>query len=268
VPIYAQDTAVVSIAEGRYGRTLSSHFNNPPGNINGGYGLAVCLRALAAEMQHPDPLVISATYLRPAHPGPVEIAVEKIRSGRRHSVGEARLVQNGAEALRVVATFTDLSGLTGRTHVALTPPVLPAPADCFDPNERLVLNPNSVRARTETRWPSAPAYITGNPSGDARAEFWLRLADDEDADVFALASLVDMAAPAVFELGEFSTTTVELTVHLRARPAPGWFACRVSTNFLIGGYHDEDFEMWDSTGQLVAQSRQLQLLVPPPPRPS
>ena len=37
----------------------------------------------------------------------------------------------------------------------------------------------------------------------------------------------------------------------------GWLACRVATRFVIGGYHEEDFEIWDSTGALVAQSRQL-----------
>jgi hypothetical protein len=49
-------------------------------------------------------------------------------------------------------------------------------------------------------------------------------------------------------------------VHVRARPAPGWLACRVLTRHVIGGYHEEDFEVWDSRGTLVAQSRQLALL--------
>lgn len=49
-------------------------------------------------------------------------------------------------------------------------------------------------------------------------------------------------------------------MHLRAHPAPGWLACRAATRFVIGGYHEEDFEIWDSTGALVAQSRQLALL--------
>jgi hypothetical protein len=51
-----------------------------------------------------------------------------------------------------------------------------------------------------------------------------------------------------------------LTVHIRAKPAPGWVACRSSTRHLIGGYHEEDFEIWDSTGALVAQSRQFAIL--------
>ena len=40
----------------------------------------------------------------------------------------------------------------------------------------------------------------------------------------------------------------------------GWLACRVATHYVIDGLHEEDFEIWDSTGQLVAQSRQLAML--------
>jgi hypothetical protein len=55
--------------------------------------------------------------------------------------------------------------------------------------------------------------------------------------------------------------TVELTVHLRACPAPGWLACRATTSHIGGGYHEEDFEVWDSAGRLVAQSRQLCMIL-------
>jgi acyl-CoA thioesterase len=93
----------------------------------------------------------------------------------------------------------------------------------------------------------------------------MRLAPDteagaRDADTLALAVLVDMASPPVLDLGEFGSTTIELTVHVRGRPAPGWLACRARTRHVIDGYHDEDFEIWDAKGQLVAQSRQLALL--------
>ena len=44
------------------------------------------------------------------------------------------------------------------------------------------------------------------------------------------------------------------------RPAPGWLACRVTTRYVMHGYHEEDFEIWDARGTLVAQSRQLAML--------
>jgi acyl-CoA thioesterase len=85
--------------------------------------------------------------------------------------------------------------------------------------------------------------------------------DGAPPDLLALPLLVDSTAPAVLELGAGSTT-IQLTVHLRARPAPGWLAGRAVTRFVSGGYHEEDFEIWDSAGALVAQSRQLALIVP------
>jgi Thioesterase-like superfamily len=53
----------------------------------------------------------------------------------------------------------------------------------------------------------------------------------------------------------------QLTVYLRARPAPGWLACRAVTRYVTSAYHEEDFEVWDSAGTLVAQSRQLCMIV-------
>jgi acyl-CoA thioesterase len=257
---YDADSRLTPVSPGRYAATLSSRFNLPGGNVNGGYGMAVCLQGLAAELEHPDPLVVSATYLRQVHPGPATVAVERVRGGRRLSVGEARLSQNGVEGLRVVATFADLSAVTGRTHVASAAPALPPPQDCLDPALGAHIPDDSVGARTEVRLVQPHGWMSGRPTGKAFAEFWMRFSGDREPDTLTLPSLVDMAVPAVFELGEFSTTTIELTVHVRARPAPGWLACRVTTQFLIGGYHEEDFEIWDSTGRLVAQSRQLQLL--------
>lgn len=54
--------------------------------------------------------------------------------------------------------------------------------------------------------------------------------------------------------------TLELTVHLRDHPAPGWLACRNATRHVIDGLYEEDVEIWDSRGALVAQSRQLAIL--------
>jgi hypothetical protein len=176
------------------------------------------------------------------------------------SVGEARLHQGGSEALRVVATYTDLSANSGRTAISAEPPRLPPPAECVK-RERDADSPRSgILTRTEVLWPQLPGWLTGQPTGRASCEFWMRLADGEEADVRSLPSLVDMAFPVVFKIGERRSTTLELTVHVRGRPAPGWLACRADTQYVINGLHEENFEIWDSTGRLVAQSRQLQLL--------
>ncbi|HEV7624932.1 MAG TPA: thioesterase family protein, partial [Streptomyces sp.] len=64
--------------------------------------------------------------------------------------------------------------------------------------------------------------------------------------------------PTAFELGLRGwVPTVELTVHVRARPASGPLRVSVSTVNLAGGYLEEDVQIWDSADRLVAQSRQL-----------
>lgn len=51
--------------------------------------------------------------------------------------------------------------------------------------------------------------------------------------------------------------TVELTAHIRRRPAPGPLRVAITTRNLAGGFLEEDAEVWDFEDRLVAQSRQL-----------
>jgi hypothetical protein len=50
---------------------------------------------------------------------------------------------------------------------------------------------------------------------------------------------------------------VELTWHMRAVPAPGPLAVETRCRHVGGGWFDEDAEVWDAAGRLVAQSRQI-----------
>jgi acyl-CoA thioesterase len=256
--LFDTDTRAEPTGDHVYEATLSDRWNALGGVPNGGYLLAVALRALQAELPLPDPPVASATYLRPGAAGPVTIATEVARAGRRVATGEARLSQQGKEIVRVVATFGDLAQTDGRSAIRARPPELPSPEEARELTGRL---PGvTITDRFEYRSARPPGWTDGNPSGEPDLAFWMRFRDGRDADPIALATMVDAAAPAVLELGEPGSATIELTVHVRARPAPGWLACRALTRHVIGGYHEEDFEIWDSAGALVAQSRQFALL--------
>ena len=257
---YPAEAATRARGGGRHDVELSDRWISLGGSVNGGYLLACCLRALAAELPHPDVLVASACFLRPGVPGPAVVDTEVVRAGRRTSTGTATLRGGGRELLRVQATFADHAAAGGPTLVRNGPPRLPDPGACADPLAGLDLPGVTIAERVAVRMPEPAGFWRGRPGGVTRGEFWLRPTEGEALDSIAAALLVDAAAPVVLDAGVAGSSTLELTVHVRRRPAPGWLACRVRTDYLIDGFHEEDFEIWDSTGALVAQARQLALV--------
>jgi len=274
---FDEDSRVVAAgAAGAFTAELTGRWNGTAGAVNGGYMLATCIRALALGMPFPDPIVVSGFFLRPGAAGPATVRTSVIRSGRTMAFGESALSQDGKDVVRATAAFTGLGG-TGQDGTAQdgtgqdgtgqdgpvfldgTPPALPPPAECIGvPVGSFGLA--SIAERIEFRSAELPGWFRGQPSGRPASEFWMRFADGREADLLSLLLLVDSTAPSVLELGAGSTT-IQLTVHLRAHPAPGWLACRATTRFVSRGYHEEDFEVWDSAGTLVAQSRQLALIL-------
>jgi Thioesterase-like superfamily len=173
--------------------------------------------------------------------------------------GEAVLSQDGKDVVRASAAFAALAG-SAPAFVDGAPPHLPAPAECVGVPVGS-FGRATIAERVEFRAAPLPGWFRGSPTGRPASEFWMRFADGRDADLYSLPLLVDSTAPSVLELG-MTSTSVQLTVYLRAHPAPGWLACRAATGLVSGGYHEEDLEVWDSAGTLVAQSRQLAMILP------
>jgi acyl-coenzyme A thioesterase PaaI-like protein len=232
--------------------------------VNGGFMLSLLTRAMGRIAPFPDPLVVSGFFLRPGSPGPAEVRTGLIRAGRTTAFTQASLWRDGKETVRATAAFTDLDKASAPEVPAFTDgkaPALPPPEACVALAAGAIPGV-SIARHFEYRSVDEPGWFTGRPSGRPSLDFYMRFRDGREPDMVALPLIVDAAAPAVLEVGAQQVTTIELTVHLRARPAPGWLSCRASTRFLgAGGYHEEDFEVWDRTGTLVAQSRQLSLVL-------
>lgn len=232
-------------------------------SVNGGFMLALLTRAMGRVAPFPDPIVVSGFYLRPGSAGPAEIRTELIRAGRTTAFTQASLWRDGKEAVRATAAFADLDKAgdpSWPTFTGGTAPSLPPPEECVG-MEPGVVRGISIADHFEYRYTEPPGWMRDKLSGNPSAEFYMRFRDGREPDLMSLPLFVDAAAPAVLEVGARLVTTIELTVHLRGRPAPGWLSCRVHTRFLSDGYHEEDFEIWDNEGTLVAQSRQLALLL-------
>ncbi|MFR0357069.1 thioesterase family protein [Streptomyces sediminimaris] len=243
--------------------------------VNGGYLLAVLGRALGDALPHRDPFTVSAHYLTASQPGPAVVRTELVRAGRTLSTGQASLFQydeqgREVERIRVLASYGDLDALPDDVRTTAVPPAFPPMDRCFGPQDAApgVRLPSggapaggssAITDRLMIKLdPATLGWALGSPSGTGEMRAWFGLADGRDADPLSLLLAVDALPPTAFEIGLSGwVPTVELTVHVRARPAPGLLRVSVTTRNLAGGFLEEDAEVWDSRDRLVAQSRQL-----------
>ena len=255
--------AVAEQAPGRYAADLAAGWV-VGGGINGGYQLAVMGNAIAAALPaKPDPISVSAYFLSPGAPGPAEVEVEVRREGRTVATVAADLVQGDSTRITALATYGDLGQWDG--EVLTTAPEIDLPpreqcvSNAFAPSELREIAP--LMDRFEMLFhPDQIGWAVGKPSGNGVLSAWFRLADGRDPDPIELLMVVDALPPVTFELGRLGwAPTLELTAHVRARPAPGWLKVQHQTRNVAGGMFEEDCEVWDSAGRLVAQSRQLAL---------
>ena len=259
--------AVTSLAPSTYDAVLDAGWQIGSG-VNGGLLLAVvgnALRAAFADSGHPDPVSVTAHYLSASRPGPATVRTRLLREGRSMSTGAASLVQTEdgreVERLTVLATYADLAALPDDVRTTAVPPDLPPPEQCLSVADAppKALQHAAFLDRVDLRLdPACVGFAVGKPSGRGLIQGWLRLADPREPDPVMLLLAADALPPATFDLGLFGwAPTLELTVHVRAAPAPGWLRVRHAIRNFAGGLFEEDAEVWDSAGRLVAQSRQL-----------
>jgi acyl-CoA thioesterase len=234
------------------------------GNANGGYLLAMAARAMSAAVDRP-PLSVTAHYLSPGRTGPCEIAVDVLRSGRRTATVEARVESDTGLLIAAIGTFGEQTP-GGPAYVAAAPPELPAFEDCVRTVPPVEHSGFGERVHVRVH-PEDAGFREGRPSGRAEIRGWFTFAgtgpDAQQIDSFGLLQAADAFAPVCFNHAAIPLAwapTLELTVHVRAVPAAGPLRCRLSSRFIQDGMFEEDGEIWDSSGKLVAQSRQLALI--------
>lgn len=268
VSIFHQDTAVTPRQDGRYDGVVTDRWNVIDGAApNGGYLTALACKALANDVQLPDPVGVTSQFLLPIKPGPVVIDTTVLRHGSRHATATARIRQNDMICTQVTATFADLGRAGGITKVDRIAPSLPPIDDCIDTNAFTASLPNAdsppIMERFDHRQPKAVlSWVSGTPSGQAENGGYLRWADGTTMDVFGLLVVVDCHLPAVFNSAAMDigwVPTLELNIQIRQRPAPGFLTTWFRTEAITGGYLEEDGEVWDANGNLIALSRQLAL---------
>jgi len=226
------------------------------GRPHGGYLMAVLGRAvLATTPDHPHPLSASAVYASSPQVGPARVSVEVVRQGKFASQVRARLTQ--ADKTLIESQF--VTGLldpdADERFTDAPPPEIPP----FDECERSSVAPTGgdfllpMLARVAQRI-SRASFL------DARADVrgWLAFDDGSPFDPLSLLYVADSFPPPTLTLGSVGwVPTLELTVYLRAIPAPGPLRVRQRSRVVAGGLVDVVCEAWDSRDRVVLQATQL-----------
>jgi acyl-CoA thioesterase len=255
-------------ANATFGAEVSSDWRAGRGP-HGGYLAAMILRALIATIDDAarTPRSLTIHFTRPPQPGSVSIRTVVERAGRSLSSLSARMEQDGSLIALVLAAFS--VPWSGPEINDLPFPSVAPPRDPFWPGAppHPLAPPIAAHTVLQQRFGGTPFSGEQQPM---EIGGWLAHAEPRPLDALSLAFFSDALIPASFM--RFTqpnpVPTIDLNVHFRAAlPAPGAEApqrclIHIRTGVIHEGFLEEDGLIWAPDGTLLAQSRQLALMLP------
>nr|WP_083905708.1 thioesterase family protein [Nocardia transvalensis] len=216
------------------------------------------------------PIAAATDFLGAPDPGDVEYHVDIRKTGRQICLVDTDLVQDGRTLVHTTFTFGHLDDTApaytrdSHTDMPVEPPADAVGYEIDSPMGRLVHVAQGASVAIDPGW----ARFLKGEQGEPRLRLWIRprAGDEQDPDVAAYFAMMagDMSPPVPMNLGTFGwAPTVQMTTYLRRRPAPGWLRIIATAEEIGGRMFDEDQLVLDSTGAVVAQSRQLALIPQP-----
>jgi acyl-CoA thioesterase len=261
-PTFDEDTALAPAGAGVWEGAIAGGWATPRGPL-GGYVMALVLRAFDLAVAEAERSARSVTmhFLRVPEVGPVRIEATVERAGRSLSTLTGRLEQDGKLLGIAIGAYSVpwKSPLLGDEAMPSVEP--PEGRDPVPDLGRGTPPAFTERLTMQHRFGDKP--FSGSDRGETGG--WLGLREERPVDALTIAVLADAWFPAPWpRLKELAPApTIDLTIHFRV-PLPladtlllGRFRNRVVRD----GFFDEDGELWAPDGTLVAQSRQLALLL-------
>jgi acyl-CoA thioesterase len=257
------DTALRPISPGTWEGEIVDGWGTPRGPL-GGYVMAIVLRALELAVDDPERSARSATmhFLRVPELGPVTVRAEVERAGRSLTSVSGRLEQDGK--LLGLALGAWSKPWPGPTLDGLPMPATEPPEERRATSDEFPRpDPPAFTGRLSMQHRFGDAPFTGSQQGESGG--WLGLLEPRPVDALTIAVCADAWFPAPWpRLTELAPApTIDLTVHFRTPlPLPDSLLLGRFRNRLVrDGFFEEDGELWAPDGTLVAQSRQLGLLI-------
>ena len=256
---------------GVYDGELNKHWTIGP-KVHGGAMLALCANAARTACGEPspalEPVAVSASFLWAPDPGPMRLVTSIRKRGRRISVVDVELTQDGRTAVHAVVNLGEPEHFPpgGRAAPLLSAnPVVglmaPEPPDDVAPIEPG--HPLAGLVHLGEGCDVRPVLSTLRPSNEGRPpviQMWARPRDVAPDALFAL-MCGDLSAPVTFAVDRTGwAPTIQLTAFLRGLPADGWLRIIATCTEIGQDWFDEDHIVVDRLGRLAVQARQLAMV--------
>ncbi|MCF8130724.1 MAG: thioesterase family protein, partial [Deltaproteobacteria bacterium] len=103
--LFKDETESVEESPGNFRGRISGNWS-VNGNPNGGYLMGIMVGAALQKSDKKSTPIVTANFISRGTPGFAEIVVEEISHSRQFQRFQMRLIQEGAEKVRAVATFS------------------------------------------------------------------------------------------------------------------------------------------------------------------
>jgi len=227
------------------------------GNPNGGYLMALLANAMLQHSGKKSTPIITANFISRCVPGTARVSVEKISRSNQFNRFQAILTQQGKERIRAFGTFAGGKDGYGEKRYEKLMPDMANLEECIlvpeIPNYTLF---SQIDLRLD---PSCAGWMAGNLSDKSEQRGWIRFKDYRRFDTLSLFLLADSFPPPILASQGLVTwvPTLEFSVNIRNLPSTKWLKGFFRTSFINNGILEEDGELWDENGELIAISRQI-----------
>jgi acyl-CoA thioesterase len=262
MPSFDDDTALAPAGDAVWEGAISPGWETPRGPL-GGYVMALMLRAFELAVGDPSRSARSITmhFLRAPEAGPVILSATVERAGRSLSTVSGRMEQGGKLVGLALAAYSvpwESPRLGDQGMPDVDPPAGREPVEDLGRG-----TPPSFTQRLTMQHRFGDKPFSGSDRGETGG--WLGLREERPLDALTIAVLADAWFPAPWpRLKALAPApTIDLTIHFRVPlPLPDTLLLGRFENRLVrDGFFDEDGLLWAPDGSLVAQSRQLALLL-------
>ncbi|GAA2063962.1 thioesterase family protein [Williamsia deligens] len=233
--------------------------------VHGGALQVVTAHAAVAAVERPEmvPVAISSDYLRAPEPREVAVVATVVKRGRRVCLVDVVVTQDGRDAVRSVVTLAEPDhGAPRHSGVPAALAAMPPEptSDAVPVRDSPIADIVHLAAAVDMSYDRSSVPVLTGERGAPETRFWARPVDGDPDGFFAILGC-DLSMPVVMNLGLLGwAPTLQMTTYLRRHPAPGWLRARTTSSEIGQGWFEEDHLIIDSTGAVVAQSRQLALI--------